>query len=115
MSNAWNPWNISAIMLPLDSIQSYAVTRSYRPGVRGVPDARSMGGSMPEDIDSLHPLRLQRWHQTADTKIDSPSEAAALIRKVGIATAFPTSPEIPNLYHAHVGDPDRKTEAEWNT
>jgi hypothetical protein len=32
-----------------------------------------------------------------------------------VATLFPASPEVPNLFHAFVGDPDAKTEMEWDS
>jgi hypothetical protein len=64
------------------------------------------------DLDALRSQRLQRWSQTPATRIPDPAAATQLIEQVGIATLFPASPEIPNLYHAHVGDPDTKPEAQ---
>jgi hypothetical protein len=68
-----------------------------------------------DDLASLQARRLRNWRQTPDTRTPEPRNAAALINQVGVATLFPASPEIPNLYHAHVGDPERKPEAQWDT
>jgi hypothetical protein len=32
-----------------------------------------------------------------------------------MATLFPASPEIPNLYHAYMGDPEAATQSEWDS
>jgi hypothetical protein len=37
--------------------------------------------------------------------------AASFIARVGIATLYPASAEIPNLFHAHMGDPDARTDS----
>jgi hypothetical protein len=67
------------------------------------------------DLDALQRQRLASWRQTPETRIADPAEAAGLIDRVGIATVFPASPEVPNLYHAHVGDPERKTDPQWDS
>jgi hypothetical protein len=67
------------------------------------------------DLDSLHALRLERWRETPETKIANAHEGAELIGELGLVTAFPVWPEVPNLYSAHVGDPDQKAEVEWDT
>lgn len=67
------------------------------------------------DLDTLRSRRLERWSQTPAARIPAPQAATQLIERVGIATLFPASPEIPNLYHAHVGDPDAKPEAQWDS
>jgi len=41
--------------------------------------------------------------------------AADLINCCGIATVYPTSTEVANLFHAHVGDPKAKTENKWDS
>jgi hypothetical protein len=68
--------------------------------------------AIPSD---LHQRRLQNWCQTAETKIADPADAKMLIERVGLATLYPTSPEIPNLFHAYVGDPDAKTDSKWDS
>jgi hypothetical protein len=74
-----------------------------------------VAGMVALALDSLHALRLERWRQTPQTKIANASDGAALIGELGVVTAFPAWPEVPNLYSAHVGDPDRKTEMEWDS
>src|SRR5262245_17411301 len=59
--------------------------------------------------------RLTNWRQTPDTRIAGDEEAPALIDQLGIITLYPASPEVPNLYHAYVGDPNAKTEATWDS
>jgi len=34
---------------------------------------------------------------------------------VGIASVYPASPEVANLFHAHVGDPEARTESTWDS
>ncbi len=41
--------------------------------------------------------------------------APAFIERVGVATLYPASPEIPNLFSAYVGDPNAKTDSGWDT
>ncbi len=67
------------------------------------------------DLTSLHALRLARWSQTPETKLPDAGTAAAFIRRVGLATLFPASPEVPNLFHAYVGDPAAQTSSEWDS
>jgi hypothetical protein len=63
------------------------------------------------DRDALHARRLRNWGQTADTRIADPDAATRLIDRLGVATLFPVSAEIPNLYHAYVGSPDAATDS----
>jgi len=55
--------------------------------------------------------RYENWRQTPERRISGPDEAVGLIERVGIATLFPASPEIPNLFHAFLGDPDARTDS----
>jgi hypothetical protein len=66
-------------------------------------------------LSTLQTLRHARWSQTPQTRIPDASAAPALIERVGIATLYPASPEVPNLYHAYMGDPTAKTEAKWDS
>ncbi len=66
-------------------------------------------------LPALQALRYERWCQTPQTRISGSTAAPALIERVGIATLYPASPEIPNLYHAYMGDPTAKTEAKWDS
>lgn len=63
----------------------------------------------------LQALRHERWGQTADTRLPDSSAAPALIDRLGIATLFQASPEIPNLYQAYMGSPTAKTEMKWDS
>jgi hypothetical protein len=66
-------------------------------------------------LASLQAQRLARWGQTSATRLADSGAAAKFIERVGIASLFPASPEIPNLYHAYVGDPQAKAESEWDS
>jgi len=67
------------------------------------------------DLAALHARRLQRWRQTPDTHITDSNMAIPLIERLGFVTLYPVSPEIPNLYHAYVGDPNRPTDSKWDS
>jgi hypothetical protein len=67
------------------------------------------------DLASLRAERLRRWGQTPETRINGPDEGVPLIERAGVVTLFPASPELPNLFHAYMGDPNAKTEAEWDS
>ena len=67
------------------------------------------------DLSMLEERRLAGWRQTPKTCIPGPEAAIPLIDRVGIATLFPASPEIPNLFHAYVGDPAAATASEWDS
>lgn len=55
--------------------------------------------------------RRESWRQTPERRLPGPAEAVAFIERVGIATLFPASPEVPNLFHAYLGDPDAPTDS----
>lgn len=63
----------------------------------------------------LRARRLERWRQTSATKLAGHEDAPALIERVGLATLYPASPEVPDLFHAYMGDPDAKTEQKWDS
>lgn len=67
------------------------------------------------DLESLRARRLAHWRQTPESRISGPDEAVALIERAGIATLYPASPELPNLYHAYMGDPEAPTSPEWDS
>ncbi len=67
------------------------------------------------DLQALQARRLRAWRQTPETRIPDADAAAQLIVEFGVATLFPASPEVPNLYHAYVGDPEAKAESEWDS
>jgi hypothetical protein len=66
-------------------------------------------------LHDLHRLRQERWGQTPDTRLAGAAAAPAFLDRVGIATLFQASPEIPNLYHAYMGDPTAATSAKWDS
>ncbi len=68
-----------------------------------------------KDFDVLHGLRLKRWGQTPETRVVDTEAAAKFIERVGVATLFEASPEIPNLYYAYMGDPAAKVASEWDS
>jgi hypothetical protein len=59
--------------------------------------------------------RRQKWRQTPDTAIPDWEAARPLIEVAHIVTHYPSSPEIANIFHASVGDPEAKTDAKWDS
>jgi len=47
--------------------------------------------------------------------VPDPVAATALIERVGIATLYPVSPELPDLLHAYTGDPTTKSDSHWDS
>jgi hypothetical protein len=72
------------------------------------------GASLNAD-DSLRARRLRTWGQTPETRVADPEAAAALIERLGVVTLYLASPEIPDLFHAYVGDPEAQTSATWDS
>jgi hypothetical protein len=68
-----------------------------------------------DDRSTSRLRRLENWCQTAETRIPDAEAAKRLIDRVGIATLYPVSPEIPNLFHAYVGNPEAKTDSKWDS
>jgi hypothetical protein len=68
-----------------------------------------------ESLEALQARRYARWRQTPASHIHEATEAATLIDRVGLATLYPVSTEIPNLYHAYVGDPAASTDSKWDS
>lgn len=64
---------------------------------------------------ALHARRLAQWGQTPETRTPDPAAATTLIERVGLATLYPTTPELPNLLHAYTGDPTTRVAAEWES
>jgi hypothetical protein len=73
------------------------------------------GNVMTTDLATLRARRLERWRQTPETRLPGADAAAELIPRLGISTPYPASPELPDLYHAYVGDPSAKTDSKWDT
>jgi hypothetical protein len=66
-------------------------------------------------LPALQALRHERWGQTSQKRLADAAAAPAYIDRVGISTLFQASPEIPNLYHAYMGDPAAKMSAKWDS
>jgi len=67
------------------------------------------------ELAALQARRLVNWRQTEATRLPDSAAAVELIERVGVATLYPVTPELPNLYHAYVGDPTRPTDSEWDS
>jgi hypothetical protein len=67
------------------------------------------------DEAAFQARRREHWCQTPQTRIPDPDAAVHLIERVGIATLFPASPEVPNLFHAYVGDSSAQTSSQWDS
>jgi hypothetical protein len=64
---------------------------------------------------ALQALRHERWGQAPQTRLPDAAAAPELIERLGITTLYPASPEVPNLYHAYMGDPTAKIEMKWDS
>ncbi len=65
--------------------------------------------------EALHARRLAQWGQTPATRTPDPEAATGFIARVGLATLYPTTPELPNLLHAYTGDPTTQVASEWDS
>lgn len=63
----------------------------------------------------LEDARLRSWCQTQESRLATPDSAQTFIDRAGIATLYPASAEIPNLFHAYTGDPSSTTDAGHDT
>ncbi len=68
-----------------------------------------------EMFADLRQRRLRNWRQTAETRLPGADDAPAVIDQHGIVTLYPVSPEVPNLFSAYLGDPDAKTDPNWDS
>jgi hypothetical protein len=59
--------------------------------------------------------RLAAWRQTPDGRVHDVEDAGRELTRLGIVTLYPVSPEIPDLYHAYMGDPTAKTDPNWDS
>lgn len=59
--------------------------------------------------------RIQGWRQVSDRRVPDAAAATQLIEEAGIATVYPASSEVANLFHAHMGDPEAKTDSKWDS
>lgn len=70
---------------------------------------------MNDEQTTWQTRRLAHWGQTPARRIADPAAATGLIERVGIATLFPVSLELPNLFHAYTGDPAAQTTSTWDS
>ncbi len=70
---------------------------------------------MTGDGEALRAQRLVNWGQSTQTRVPDPDAAAVLVERLGIATLYPVSPELPDLFHAYTGDPEAKTDSHWDS
>jgi hypothetical protein len=63
----------------------------------------------------LHRRRLDLWRQTSERHIRDAEDAGGEIARLGLVTLYPVSPEIPNLFSALLGDPEAKTDPNWDS
>jgi hypothetical protein len=70
---------------------------------------------MSIDLAALRAHRLAQWRQTPQTRLADAQAGAELIQQLGIATLYPVSPEVPNLFSAYVGDPEAQTDSGHDT
>lgn len=77
-----------------------------------VPGVPGNDGDPPDEgaIAALMQRRLAAWSQTPETRLAGWADAPALVERAGIATLFPVSPEVADLYAGFVG-PGVPTEA----
>lgn len=66
-------------------------------------------------MEERHSRRLRNWGQTPETRIADPAAAVRFIDQVGVATLFPASPEIPNLFYGYVGDTNAEISSKWDS
>lgn len=67
------------------------------------------------ELAELRRRRLVNWRQTPETRIRDVEDAAGEPARLKLVTIYPVSPEVPNFYHAYMGDPEAKTEMKWDS
>ena len=70
---------------------------------------------MAWDAQALTARRLVNWGQSVQTRVPDPGAGAVLVERLGIATLYPVSPELPDLLHAYTGDPAAKPDSNWDS
>lgn len=72
--------------------------------------------SRSKEIDeTVVQRRLESWQQTPATRLAGVADAPAAIDRFGVVTLFPASPEIPNLFHAYMGDPEAAVDSKHDS
>ncbi len=70
---------------------------------------------MTASLADLRQRRLRNWRQTPDNRLSGADDAGSVIDQHGIVTLYPVSPEVPNLFSAYLGDPEAKTDPNWDS
>lgn len=47
--------------------------------------------------------------------MENADAAGPFMERMGICTVYPASPEVPNLFHAYLSDPEAKTDSSWDS
>jgi hypothetical protein len=81
------------------------------PKTEKTPESQNL---LPIDNVALQ-QRREQWGQTADHRIGGPDDGRAMIDRLGLVTLFPVSPEVPNLFHAFMGDPEAQVDSGHGT
>lgn len=61
-------------------------------------------------LEQLIAERRRRWCQDGVHRVPDADAAREFIDRLGVVTVYAASPEVPNLLHAYVSDPDYKSE-----
>jgi hypothetical protein len=67
------------------------------------------------ELEGLKRRRLQSWCQDGEHRVPDSTAAVDFINRHGLATLYPASTEVPNLYWAYVSEPNAKSEAKWDS
>ena len=67
------------------------------------------------DLATLQTRRRASWRQTPEARIRDVHDAEQELTRLGIVTLYPVSSEIPDLYHAYTGNPEAKTDPNWDS
>lgn len=67
------------------------------------------------DIQEIKQRRLKSWCQDGHDRVPDSQAAIGFVNRLGIATLYSASPEVPNLYWAYVSEAGVKSEAKWDS
>src|SRR5260370_35554288 len=79
-------------------------------------DRETESGALAQvDLDELRGHRLRNWRQTRETRLRDVEDAAGEPARLKLVTGYPGSAEVPNFYHAFMGDAEAKTDSKWDS
>ncbi len=79
-------------------------------------DRETESGALAQvDLDELRGHRLRNWRQTRETRLRDVEDAAGESVRLKLVTVYPVSAEVPNFYHAFMGDAEAKTDSKWDS